>query len=289
MKIFAALLLLLIMVLSTSPSTNAQQTGDPVYTEEFGVQMYSFRNVIPEIGLSKTLDFIQENGITLLEGGLPEGMHTEEFIDQIDSRGLSMPSIGANFAELRDNPEAVAERAKSLGAKYVMCAWINHEVGNFNFVNAGEAVEVFNKAGKVMAEHGLIFMYHFHGYELIPHKNGTLLDYIAENTHPDYVHFQMDVFWIHFGGGNPTHLLDKYGKRWVSLHLKDMKKGTLRDHTGLTPNENNVVIGTGEIDFEGILKKANELGITHMFLEDESANPLVQIPKSITYIKGLTY
>ncbi len=269
---------------------NAQESGTPIYTADFGVQMYSFRNIVPEIGLESTLDFIEEQGITLIEGGgIPEGFEQDEYINLLASKGISTPSIGAGFSALRDNIDEIIEEAKSVGATYVMCAWIDHEVGNFNFLNASEAVEVFNEAGKKLAENGLTFMYHFHGYELIPHREGTLLDYIMNNTNPDWVSFQMDVFWIQFGGGNPTHLLQKYGERWVSLHLKDMKKGTMKDHTGLTSGQNNVVIGTGEIDFVGVLKEAQKLGITYMFIEDESDDPLGQIPLSIEYLKSLRH
>ena len=38
--------------------------------------------------------------------------------------------------------------------------------------------------------------------------------------------------------------------------------------TGLTP-ENDVPLGTGEIDIPGIIKQANKIGIKHFF-EDES-------------------
>ncbi|HEX9783200.1 MAG TPA: hypothetical protein VGA56_10800 [Opitutaceae bacterium] len=123
----------------------------------------------------------------------------------------------------------------------------------------------------------------------MPHREGTLLDYMIQNFHPDYVSLQMDVMWTHFGGGNPAHLLRKDGKRRVSLHLKDLKKGTLKDNTGLTPGENDAVLGTGELDIHGILVEANKLGIKYMFIEDESPDPLHQVPRSIAYLKSLKY
>ena len=70
----------------------------------------------------------------------------------------------------------------------------------------------FNRAGKILKENGLTFCYHAHGYEFWPHEDGTLLDYIIKNTNPDYVSFEMDIMWIHFGGGDPAALLKKYGE-----------------------------------------------------------------------------
>lgn len=267
----------------------AQEPGDPLYTAEFSVQMYTFRNVIPEIGFEATLDKIREMGIKYIEGGPAQGQSVEEYLQQLEERDLKLISTGTGFGQLRDDPEGVAKRAKELGVKYVMNAWIDHETGNFNFLNASEAVEVFNKAGKVLAEHGITFMYHVHGYEFVPHREGTLFDYMMENTDPEYVKYQMDVLWTHFGGGNPEHLLQKYGERWVSLHLKDLKKGTLKDHTGLTDGDNDVILGMGELNIPVIIREANKLGIKYMFIEDESSDPLYQVPESIKYLKSLTY
>lgn len=284
-------LVLAIAVLLIQPQNDAvaQDAGDPLYQSEFGVQMYTYRDVIKEQGIEATLDIIKESGITIIEGGGSRGFTLEEYKKMLDDRGLKTASMGANYDELVENPEKIAEDAKYLGAQYVMIAWIPHEVGSFNFINASQAVEDFNKAGKILAEHGITLQYHFHGYEIIPHKDGTLLDYMMENTHPDYVSYQMDVYWIQFGGGNPVHLLNKYPDRWTSFHLKDMQKGTLKDHTGLSDHSTNVVLGMGEIDFEGIIKKANELGIIYFFIEDESDRLLTQVPESIDYLKSLTY
>lgn len=289
MKKLLSLLLLVVVLISPNEETYAQNPGDPVYTAEFGVQMYTFRNVLKEKGVEATLDIIQKMGITEVEGGGADGVTLQQYKEMMDERGLTTPSMGADYNALVEDPQAIAKKAKFLGAKYVMVAWIPHNVGSFNFVNASQAVEDFSKAGKVLAENGLTLVYHFHGYEIIPHKDSTLLNYIVENTNPDYVNFQMDVYWIQFGGGNPEHLLKEYPTRWKSLHLKDMQKGTLKDHTGLSDNSTNVVLGTGEIDFEGIIKTAKEIGIKHFFIEDESDRLLTQVPESIEYLKSLKY
>lgn len=288
MKKIIAFTVTCIALMFATQLAQAQDSGEPLYTADFGVQMYTFRNIIPEKGLEETLDIIQDMGIKYIEGGPRQDQTPKEFLQLLEDRNLELISTGTGFGQLRDNPEAVAERAEELGVKYVMNAWIDHETGNFNFLNASEAVEVFNKAGKILADRGITFKYHVHGYEFQPHRDGTLFDYMMENTHPDYVKFQMDILWTHFGGGNPEYLLKKYGDRWVSLHLKDLRKGTLKDHTGLTNTENDVILGTGELNIPNIINAANEIGIEYMFIEDESSDPLYQIPESIEYLKSLT-
>ena len=214
-------------------------------------------------------------------------MSPQEFKKLCDERGISIPGTGAGYEQLVNGTDSVIYRAKEMGAKYVMTAWIPHKTGSFNFENAKKAVEDFNVVGKKLKEAGLTFCYHAHGYEFWPHENGTLMDYIINNTNPEYVSFEMDLLWVQFGGGDPVQLLKKYGNRWKLVHLKDLRKGAKKDMTGLTGPENNVALGEGEIDIPGVLREANKIGIKHFFIEDESDSPLINIPKSIAYLKSL--
>ena len=257
----------------------------PLYTAPLGVQTYTFRRSIGNDPV-KVLDTIKKLGFTEIEGGSGR-MHPAEFKKLCDERGISIPSTGAGYEDLINKIDSVVWRAKMLGAKYVMCAWIPHQNNVLTFENAKKAVEDFNRAGKILKENGLTFCYHAHGYEFQPYEDGTLLDYMFKNTNPEYVSYQMDIFWIQFGGGDPVALLKKYGNRWKMMHLKDMRKGTKKDLTGLTSVENDVTFGTGELDLPAIFKEAKKVGIKHYFIEDESSSYATQIPQSIAYLKSL--
>lgn len=276
------LLILLPAILILSETGLSQK---PLYTAPFGVQTYTFRRSIGN-DPAKTLDTIKAMGFTEIEGGGGR-IAPEDFKRLCDERGISIPSTGADYGQLVRAPDSIVMRAKALGSKYVMCAWIPHENGVLTIENAKKAVEDFNKAGKYLKENGLIFCYHAHGYEFQPYEDGTLLDYIFKNTNPEYVSFEMDIFWIQFGGGDPVALLKKYGDRWKLMHLKDMRKGIKKDLTGGTSQENDVAFGTGQMDIPSILKEAKKLGIKHYFIEDESSNIIEQLPISIAYLKSL--
>ena len=287
MKKTLTLLILAFAWIISPQEIAAQKKGDPLLQAPLGIAAYSFREHFPK-DVVATLDVIQKMGFTEYEGGTA-GMDPAEFKKICNERGISIPSTGTGFEQLAKDPQAVADQAKALGAKYVMCAWVPHKRGEFNKENADNAIKVFNEAGKVLKENGLIFKYHVHGYEFQPYGKSTLMDYMIENTNPEYVSLQMDVMWTHFGGGDPVALLKKYGNRWVSLHLKDFRKGAPRDMTGLTGPENDVPLGAGELDIPGILRESNKIGIKHMFIEDESDKEMENLPKSIAYLKSLKY
>ena len=266
---------------------------EPLYTNPFGVQAWTFRNHFPS-NVVGTLDTIKMFGITELEGGVPKGMTPEVFRKLCKNRGISIPATGGDYKELVKNPDSIADIAKRLGAKFVMCAWIPHKKGAFSLENAQQAVEDFEKIGRVMKSHGLTFCYHPHGFEFQKltlefqkATNETLLDYLISSTTPQYVSFEMDVLWILHGGGNPVALLEKYPTRWKLMHLKDLKRGVVGDLTGGTADENDVVLGTGQADFPKIIRVAKKVGVKHFFIEDESNFEMIHVPKSIKYLKSL--
>jgi sugar phosphate isomerase/epimerase len=278
-------LAMMVIFLTGVKNILAQESKKGLYTAEFGVQAYTYRNYFPKDFVA-TLDTIAKLGITELEGGGGR-IDPADYRRLCEERGIRIPSTGASYQELVEDPQKVAETAKIYGAEYVMCAWVPHEKGEFSLADAQKAVRDFNMAGKVLKENGLTLCYHAHGYEFQPYGKGTLLDYIIQNTNPEYVSFEMDVFWIHFGGGDCVKLLKKYKDRWKLIHLKDMKPGIPKDLTGGTNVEFNVPLGTGEVDIRGIIRQANKIGIKHFFIEDESSQVLIQVPQSIAYLKSL--
>lgn len=252
--------------------------------QEVGLQLYSLRNQFKE-DIPSTLKTIKDWGITILEGGDTYGMPEEEFKGLLAENNLKMVSIGADFETLANNPFKVIEQAKSYGATYVMCPWIPHNDNIFRIEETKIAVAIFNRAGKLLRENGIQLVYHAHGFEFRPYKDGTLFDYMVENA--TYFDFEMDVYWVQFGGEDPVKLLRKYPNKFILLHLKDLQKGTPKNDTGHADVETNVVLGTGEVDIAGVVAEAKKIGIKYMFIEDECSRVVSQVPKSLAFLRTL--
>lgn len=257
-----------------------------VSAQEIGIQLYSLRNQF-KTDVPGTLDIIESWGLTNLEGGGTYGLSMKEFKNQLEKRDLDVVSVGASYDNLKNGKiEAIIQNAKAFGAKYVMCAWISHEGNNFDIAKTKEATEVFNKAGKQLKKEGITLAYHAHGYEFRPYKDGTLFDYMAQ--HADHFAFEMDVYWVKHGGEDPLSLLNRYPEKFVLLHLKDLEKGVKGNNTGHEDVETNVVLGTGQVDIAGVVKRAKELGVVkYMFIEDECSRVVEQVPQSLKFLSGL--
>lgn len=256
----------------------------PTYSQEFGIQLYSLRDYF-RTDIENSLKTISDWGITRVEGGDTYGMDETKFRNLLSKYNLETISIGADYEELKTNPKAVAEKAKRYGARFVMCAWIPHNGNRFTIDDIKASTAVFNRAGNILKKEGITLAYHAHGYEFRPHEYGTLFDYMAQNA--KNFSFEMDVFWVQHGGENPLALLEKYPDFVVMLHLKDMQKGVVGNTTGSEDVETNVVLGTGQVDIAGIVKKARELGVRYMFIEDESSRVLEQVPQSLRFLKSI--
>ncbi|MBO0723324.1 MAG: TIM barrel protein, partial [Blastocatellia bacterium] len=149
---------------------------------------------------------------------------------------------------------------------------------------------VFNRAGEALAKQGLKFFYHAHGYEFQPHGNGTLFDLLMAETKPQFVHYEMDVFWIVHPGQDPVKLLEKYKGRFELMHVKDMRKGTPTGLlTGATDVKNDVALGTGIMDWPAILRAAQKAGVKWYFIEDESPTSVQQIPQSLRFLERVKF
>lgn len=271
--------LLLGMVLVVSSPLLAQK--------EIGLQLYSLRNEF-KTDVEGTLDLVENWGIREIEGGGTYGLSMEAFKALLRENKLKMVSVGADYNQLKNDPQSAIDNAKAFGARYVVCFWIPHENDDvFTIEHMREAAEVFNRAGKMMAENGLSLCYHPHGYEFRPYQGGTLFDYLVTETDPRYLNFEMDVFWVKHPGQDPVALLKKYPKRFLLMHLKDRKHGTQGNQNGRADVETNVVLGTGDVGIEAIMREAKKAGVKHYFIEDESSHSVQQIPQSLEYLRTL--
>jgi sugar phosphate isomerase/epimerase len=276
----------LVLALITAVAASAAGVSD-----HFGLQLYSLRDLAKQGGYTAVLNRTKELGFTAIEGGIvPKGMTADQYLAELNSRGLTMPSMGFSYEGLTKDITKAVEQAKALGVKYVMVAWVPHDDNEgFTQAEAVKAAADFNAWGAAFRAAGITFTYHAHGYEFRPLADGTnLFDLICKSTNPENVSFEMDVFWITHGGQDPVKLMEKYPDRWRLMHVKDIRKGAPTGiYTGHAPSSDDVPVGSGQVDWPAVFKAAESHGITWYFIEDESDTPDVNIPLSVAYVKSL--
>lgn len=288
MKILKNSVCIAILLSGMATSKTYAQNSGPLFPGHPGVVSYTYRDYFAK-DVARTLDLVQANGFTDIEFSSLFGKTAPELRAMIDARDIKCSSYGTGYGDLVNKTDSIAKNALILGAQYVRVAGIPHKAA-FTLDEAKKAVDDFNRAGKYLKEkYGLTFIYHNHGFEFQPYENGTLYDYIVQNTDPQYVSFELDVLWAFFPGQNPAGLLEKYGERYKALHLKDIKKGIPGNLSGGTNPDNETAVGAGAVDFPSIIKAAVKDHIRHYYIEDESSRVLRQVPESIAYLQGLRW
>lgn len=287
MKHILTLLFFFLLADIFNPAVTAGQNNEgEALALDPGVVSFTFRHQFEE-DVPGTLDMIKDMGFTNIEFSNLFGKSPAEMRNLLDERVLVCTSYGVSYDRLVNETSAVAEEALTLGAKYVRVAWIPHETP-FDIDDTRRAIEDFERAGKILSEHALRFNYHNHGYEFRPYEDGTLFDYMVQNSNSDYVNFEMDTFWVAHPGHDPVELLRKYPDRFNLVHLKDLKKGIEHNYSGGAPAEYDVPLGTGQIDIESFLKAAQNSAIEYFYIEDETDDVITRVPQSREYIMSIT-
>lgn len=175
----------------------------------------------------------------------------------------------------RITAEAI-ERAQALGQTYV-CWPIVFEQQLTTEDRILEMCDAFNVAGKLCAEAGLVFCFHNHAVEFKPVAGKIPYEVFLENTDPETVKMQADLFWMTYAGVDPFDYLERYPNRFVQAHLKD-----------ITADKERVDVGKGVVDFERFLRAARGAGIQKWYVEyDKPPQPLESARIAYEYLTSL--
>lgn len=277
---------------ATSPAGGADMKFAGDFAGPVGVQLWSFREDFKKGDVPGTLARVRALGFREVELAGAYGLTAERFRQLLDSVGLRATAMHVGYEMFRDSLPAVLAQAKALGVQYLGTAWIPHPDGPISEAQARKAAADFNKWGAAAKQQGVQFFYHMHGYEFKPGPNGTTpMDVLMQQTDSNDVKYEMDVFWISRPGADPAAWLRKYPSRWKLMHIKDMKQGTATDvHTGSAdPDSSEVPVGTGRIDYKGVLKAAKEIGLEKYYIEDETKDPYATVPQSIRWLESVKF
>lgn len=221
------------------------------------------------------------------------GLDRKELKKIMDDLGLSSPSAHTDLDTLKNNMAALGEAAHTLGHKYVTLPAIPDEERK-TIDDYKRMADVFNKIGADAKKNGVRFAYHNHGYGIKPVHGVVPLEIIINNTDPNLVFLEMDIFWTTAGGADPIALLNKFPDRYKMLHIKDMKTkkqfsgdgGDASQWIALWPEMTTA--GDGVLDLAGLIKKAKMTGIEHYIVEqDLVAEPEKALKRSLDHLKAL--
>jgi sugar phosphate isomerase/epimerase len=234
-------------------------SSDSVPRNRRGMQMWSMRRLIEE-GIqtpAQVFRTLGRLGYSEIEKFTLHGLTVDQFKRALRDAGLRCPSghDGPGFpatGNWEPGYRQTLEDAVKIGQKYTGLAWFG-ETDTIKYANESTwhmLAEHLNRAGEIADEYGLQFFYHNHDFEFANRQaDGTpMYNILLEETDADLVKFELDLYWIVYGGESPVHYLSEDPARFPLYHVKDR---TWRDR----PNDQDWEdTGPGSIDFPDIFE-----------------------------------
>lgn len=248
------------------------QSAEAKKAKKIGIQLYSVMGAVQK-DPKASVERLASMGYNVFElvqwGGNPKvfGLSAEEFKALCEKNGVNIVSTHSSIQEDPAKEAEVMQRwrdlfaiQKACGGKYFV---IPSYRADYSVKGIQQMCDYLNKVGKIAKEeYGLMLGYHNHSgeYKKLSDKDQLMWEYLVENTNPEYVCFELDVYWCTKGNQDPVAYLKKYPKRIKLLHIKD-----------------EFVIGeSGTINFEAIFKQFYKNGMKDYVVEIETPRSLRQ-------------
>jgi sugar phosphate isomerase/epimerase len=236
--------------------------------------------------LEYVLAFLSETGYRNIEPYSFHGLTVEQFDALVEEYGLKVPSRHMSTNEA--NWDANLADAKLLGQRMVGSGgFASPGIGSYE--NTLATAATLNRLGERSVKNGTGPIFgHNHRAEFTTQymDDGELKSawqILVENTDPRYVDFQLDVGWAFIAGEDPVALLEQYGDRISSLHVKDA--------IVTVPNQEwqQVTIGQGDIDWAAVFRAAQGHVRLYTIEQDPPVEPFSFAAESFQYVDCLRF
>jgi sugar phosphate isomerase/epimerase len=236
--------------------------------------------------LEYVLAYLSEVGYRNIEPFSFHGLTVEEFDALVDQYGLKVPSRHMSTNEA--TWDANLADAKLLGQRMVGSGGFAAP-GIGSYENTLATAETLNRLGERSVKNGTGPIFgHNHRAEFTTQymDDGQLKSawqILVENTDPRYVDFQLDVGWAFIAGEDPAALLEQYGDRISSLHVKDA--------IVTVPDEEweQTTIGQGEVDWQAVFRAAQGNVRLYTIEQDPPVEPFSFAEESFRYVDCLVF
>ena len=279
--------------LKTNSTEGTKTTEDsPAKTKKFGgLALYTVRDAMAK-DPKATLKAVADAGYAYVESanyaeGKFYGMTPAEFKSYLATLGLTAKSAHMGMVNMENADQLIAD-VKAAGISYFVIPvppmgmfYFNQETKSMAMKGtADDLVKIMNTLGEKCFNAGIQLLYHNHDFEFKPLADGTVIeDILLEKCNPEYVNFQMDLFWVTKAEVDPLTYFEKYPGRFKAWHVKDMSTEGV-----FAP------VGTGTIDFKRILDAKKKSGMEFYLVEQDNTfdlDPLEAIKISHNGLKEI--
>ena len=249
-----------------------------------GVQLYTVRTILPQKP-EEVLKAIRAIGYQDIEATFAG---FDKMWPAVQASGLKPVSMHLDNKMVMRGGDELARAVDSLkqyGFQYAVHPYVSPEDrGGADVMKT--LAEKLNHLGELAKNAGMQAAYHNHAFEFAKNGDGTLFDVLADNTDKKLVGFEVDIFWVSVAGLDPAEFIRKHKGRALLVHLKDKAAGTEQRFNESVPRTAFKEVGSGTLDWPGILEAASESGVKQYFVEQDQTpgDPIESLRESFAYL-----
>lgn len=248
-------------------------------------QLYTLREFLktPE-QIARSLQKVREIGYRSIQVSGIGPIDDRELKRMADAEGLTICATHVSFDELSNQIEAVIERHQIWECQYVGLGSMPESYRS-DSESYKKFAAVMTDIGRKLKEAGLNFIYHNHSFEFAKFGGRTGMDILLEETDPQAVDFELDVYWVQAGGADPIEWIRKVEGRMKVVHLKDM---------AVMPDgeQRFAEIGEGNMNMRGILQACVETGVEWAPVEQDQCygrDPFESLALSLKNLQSMGF
>ena len=138
-----------------------------------------------------------------------------------------------------------------------------------------------SKIARKLAAENITFSYHNHHYELEKNGGRRGLEILFEESDPQVFFFEVDTYWIQFGGGDPVSWIRKMKNRMPLVHFKDMAVSGAKQVMA--------EVGEGNLNWPEITKACRDAGVQWYLVEQDTClrDPFESLAMSLGNLKKM--
>ncbi|QIN83503.1 TIM barrel protein [Rubrobacter tropicus] len=227
--------------------------------DQISLQLYTVREHTAR-DMPGTLRRLADIGYSAVEPAGFGGLTPRELRRVMDDLGLRASGAHVPIDAWDSDPASVVADMHAIGSSHATVPMAPPE-RRPDADSVSRLAEDFNRWGELCRAEGLTFSYHNHDFEFARLGGTTMWELLVRETDPDLVHFELDLYWIKYGGSDPEAVLRDVGDRVSLVHLKDMAPDDTRS---------DLPVGEGTMPWPDLVKTADEVDVEWFVAEQDN-------------------
>jgi sugar phosphate isomerase/epimerase len=245
--------------------------------DQISLQLYTVREETAR-DMPGTLRRISEIGYPAVEFAGFGGENAEDLSNILDDLGLRASGAHVPFDSWETDPGSVITDMHTLDCAHAILPMAPPDQHRDETAVARLAGSL-NWWGDLCRQEGVTFSYHNHDFEFALLDGATMWEVLVRETDPELVYFELDLYWVRYGGANPETLLRDVADRVSLVHVKDMASDDQRS---------DLPVGEGIMSWTSLLEAADAAEVEWYVAEqDNPKDALEDVRISLQYMREL--